>query len=69
MTYRARRGGGYRRLIRGFVKCSLGVFLALLKSIVKIPEIISLPALFEVIEIIAELATIIHFAGTLGIFS
>jgi flagellar biosynthesis protein FlhB len=45
-------------LIGGFVKCSLSLFLAL-KPIVKIPKIISLPALFEIVKVVSKVTVII----------
>lgn len=47
-------------MIGGFVKCSLCLFLALLKPIIEIPKIISLSALFEIVKIIAEFAVILR---------
>jgi hypothetical protein len=48
-------------LIRGFVKRSLSLFLAL-KTIVKIPEIFPLSALLEVIKVVTEVAILFCFA-------
>jgi hypothetical protein len=51
-TYKTWRRGRYRRLIWGLIKRSLCWFLALLKPIVKVPEIVvALPALFELVKI------------------
>jgi hypothetical protein len=50
-TYRTWRRGRYRRLIGGFIKRSLFLLLALLKPIVKVPEIfLAFLALLEFIE-------------------
>lgn len=44
----------------GFVKCSLGVLLALLKPIVKIPKIIPIPALLKIVKVVAKVPIILH---------
>jgi hypothetical protein len=48
-------------LIRGFVKCSLSLFLAL-KPIVEVPKIIPLSALLEFIKVVTEVAVLHRFA-------
>ena len=52
-------------LIRGFVKRRFCLSFAL-KPIIEIPKIISLPALFEFIEVITKVAVILHFAVVYG---
>ena len=44
-----------------FVKRSLCVFLALLKPIIEIPKIITVPALLEIIKVVAEFAVLHRF--------
>jgi len=56
-------------MIRAFVKCSLCLFFALLKPIIEIPKIISLPTLFEIIKVITETAVILRFVVYAGIVS
>jgi len=56
-------------MIRGFVKCSLCLFFALLKPIIEIPKIISLPTLFEIIKVITETAVILRLLVNVGIVS
>jgi hypothetical protein len=51
-TYRSWRRGRYRRLIWGLIKRSLCLFLAVLKPIVKVPEIVlSFLALLEFVKL------------------
>ena len=50
-TYRTWGRDRYRRLIWGFIKRSFRLCLALLKPIVKVAEIISIPALFKFVKV------------------
>jgi hypothetical protein len=73
VTYRTWGGDRCRSLLRGFLKCSLGQVLAL-KPIIKVPKIISFPALLKLVKVVTEVVTIIHFiivvaGGILGSLS